>query len=148
MTSSNGNIFRVTGPLCGEFTGLRWIPRTKASDAELWCLLWSKPEQTTGQKHRDAGDLRRHRAYYDVIVRPEVSLIWINTPEFLLLLIVFKLHKYICETGYFLWLYNKTKCNKFEINNTTIYGLFLTEINHVKSISCICMKQLGAISYS
>ena len=26
MTSSNGNIFRVTGPLCGEFTGHRWIP--------------------------------------------------------------------------------------------------------------------------
>ena len=36
MTSSNGNIFRVTGHLCGEFTGHRWIPRTKASDAELW----------------------------------------------------------------------------------------------------------------
>ena len=34
-TSSNGNIFRVTGPLCVEFTGHRWIPRTKASDAEL-----------------------------------------------------------------------------------------------------------------
>ena len=41
MTSSNGNIFRVTGPLCGEFTGPRWIPHTKASDAELWCFLWS-----------------------------------------------------------------------------------------------------------
>ena len=26
MTLSNGTIFRVTGPLCGEFTGLRWIP--------------------------------------------------------------------------------------------------------------------------
>ena len=26
MTSSNGNIFHVTGPLCGEFTGHRWIP--------------------------------------------------------------------------------------------------------------------------
>ena len=26
MTSTNGNIFRVTGPLCGEFTGPRWIP--------------------------------------------------------------------------------------------------------------------------
>ena len=24
MTSSNGNIFCVTGPLCGEFTGPRW----------------------------------------------------------------------------------------------------------------------------
>ena len=43
MTSSNGNIFRVTGHLCGEFTGPRWIPHTKASDAELWCLLWSAP---------------------------------------------------------------------------------------------------------
>ena len=31
-TSSNGNIFCVTGNLCGEFTGPRWIPRTKASD--------------------------------------------------------------------------------------------------------------------
>ena len=26
MTSPNGNIFRVTGPLWGEFTGHRWIP--------------------------------------------------------------------------------------------------------------------------
>ena len=33
MTSSNGNICRVTGHLCGEFTGPRWIPRTKVSDA-------------------------------------------------------------------------------------------------------------------
>ena len=35
MTSSNGNIFRVTGHLGGEFTGHRWIHHTKASDAEL-----------------------------------------------------------------------------------------------------------------
>ena len=44
MTSSNGNNFRVTGHLCGEFTGTRWIPRTKASDAELWCFPWSASE--------------------------------------------------------------------------------------------------------
>ena len=44
MTSSNGNIFRVTGHLCGEFTGPRWFPPTKASDAELWCFLWSAAE--------------------------------------------------------------------------------------------------------
>ena len=44
MTSSNGNVFRVTGHLCGEFTGPRWIPRTKASGAELWCFLWSASE--------------------------------------------------------------------------------------------------------
>ena len=41
---SNGDIFRVTGHLCGEFTGSRWILHTKASDAELWCFLWSAPE--------------------------------------------------------------------------------------------------------
>ena len=31
--------------LCWEFTGHRWIPRTKASDAELWCFLWSAPKR-------------------------------------------------------------------------------------------------------
>ena len=30
MTSSNENVFRVTGHLCREFTGPRWNPRTKA----------------------------------------------------------------------------------------------------------------------
>ena len=43
MTSSNGN--NITAPrywpFCGEFTGHRWIPYTKASDAELWYFLWS-----------------------------------------------------------------------------------------------------------
>ena len=33
MTTYDGTIFRVTGPLCGEFTDHRWIPRTKVSDA-------------------------------------------------------------------------------------------------------------------
>ena len=46
MTSSNGNSFRVTGPLCGEYTGHRCILRTKASDAELWCFPWSLPFRT------------------------------------------------------------------------------------------------------
>ena len=46
MTSSNGNTFRFTGPLCGEFTGHRWIPLTKASGRELWCFIWTAPEQT------------------------------------------------------------------------------------------------------
>ena len=43
------NISRVTGPLWGEFIGHRWIPLTNASDTELWCLLWSAPEQTIEQ---------------------------------------------------------------------------------------------------
>ena len=39
-TSSNGNIFRVTGRLCGAFAGHRWVPLTKASHAELWCFFF------------------------------------------------------------------------------------------------------------
>ena len=68
MTSSNGNIFRVTDPLWWEPTGQRWIPLTKVSDAELWCFLLSSPEQTVESNNRDAGYLRCHRAHYDVTV--------------------------------------------------------------------------------
>ena len=58
MTSSNGNICRVTGPLWGEITSHWWILLTKASDGELslicaWINGWVN--------NREAGDLRRHR---------------------------------------------------------------------------------------
>ena len=52
----------------------RWIPRTNASDAELWCFLWSTPEQMVEKNNRDAGDFRRHRAHYDVIVMITASM--------------------------------------------------------------------------
>ena len=68
MTSSNGNIFRVTGYLCGEFTGPRWISGTKASDTEIWCFLWSAPWINSWVNNGEAGDLWRYRAHYDVIV--------------------------------------------------------------------------------
>ena len=50
MTSSNGNIFRVTGHLCGEFTGPICV----------WIIGWVNS--------REAGDLRRYRAHYEAIV--------------------------------------------------------------------------------
>ena len=60
MTSANGNLFLVTGPLYGEFIGYRLIPRTKASDVEFLINGWAN--------NREAGDLRRYRAHYDVTV--------------------------------------------------------------------------------
>ena len=83
MTSSNGNVFRVTGPfvrgihgnifcvtgpLCGEFIGHLWIPLTKVIDAELSCFLWSAPWINGWVNNREAGDLRCHHAHYDIIV--------------------------------------------------------------------------------
>ena len=65
MTSSNRNIFRVTGPFCGEFTGefpsQRSLTRgLHVSLIRAWTNSWIN--------NRDAGDLRRHRAHYDVTV--------------------------------------------------------------------------------
>ena len=39
MTSSNGNIFRVTGHWCGEFTSHRWIPRQRPVTRSLMFSL-------------------------------------------------------------------------------------------------------------
>ena len=54
MTSSNGNIFRVIGPLCG------------------WVI------------NRETGDLKRHRAHYDAIVMQNMGIIgyWQKTPKY------------------------------------------------------------------
>ena len=52
MTSSNGNIFRVTGRLCGEFTGHQWISRTKASNAELWFFFDPRLKKLLGKHSR------------------------------------------------------------------------------------------------
>ena len=64
------HIFRVTDPLYGQFTGHRWIPLTKASDAERWCFLWSAPWINSWVHNREAGDLRRSLwRHYNVTVQ-------------------------------------------------------------------------------
>ena len=57
MTSSNGNFFRVTGPF---FHKGRWLGALMFSLICTWTNSWAN--------YRAAGDLRRHRAHYDVIV--------------------------------------------------------------------------------
>ena len=69
ITSSNGNISRGTGLFCGKFTGHRCIPRTKASDAELWYFLWSAPEPTVEQMMETLWfDMQLRWLWHDVIV--------------------------------------------------------------------------------
>ena len=73
MTSLNGNNLRVTGPLCGEFTGQRWIPLTKASEARalMFSFIYA---WTNGWVNKwEAGDWRRHRAHYDVTLLYNIS---------------------------------------------------------------------------
>ena len=68
MRSSYGNIFRVTGPLCREFTGHRWIPPTKVSDAELWCFLSIGTWINGWVNNHEAGDFRHQCTHYDITV--------------------------------------------------------------------------------
>ena len=67
MTSSNGNIFRVTGHLCGEFTGPGEFPAQRLVTRSLMFSLISA-RINSWVNTRKAGDLRRNRAHYDVIV--------------------------------------------------------------------------------
>ena len=67
ITSSNGNIFRVTGHMCGEFTGNRWIPaQSQWRRALIFSLIcaWLNGWVNICE----AGDLRHHRAHYGIIV--------------------------------------------------------------------------------
>ena len=56
----NGNIFRVTGHLCGEFTGYWWIPPNKGQwrGALMFSLICARISGCLN--NREAGDLRRH----------------------------------------------------------------------------------------
>ena len=67
MTSSNGHIFRVTGLLCGEFTGPRWVLRKgQWRRAVMFPLIYVWIHGCAN--NREAGDLTRHRTHYDVTV--------------------------------------------------------------------------------
>ena len=64
MTSSNGNIFRVTGPLCGG-------PVNSPHKGQWrWALMFSLICAGINDwvNNRKVGDLRRHRSHYDVNV--------------------------------------------------------------------------------
>ena len=70
MTSSNGNIFRVTD-LCEGNPPLSTGNLTEASDAELWCFLWSAPEQTVEHTIETL-------VIWDSIALIIMSLLWIS----------------------------------------------------------------------
>ena len=65
MASSNGNIFRVIGPLWRESIGYRWITPTKGSDTEL--MIFSLICAST-KDWANSGDLQLYRAHYGVTV--------------------------------------------------------------------------------
>ena len=72
MTSSNGNIFRVTGPLCGEFTGPGEFP-TQRPVTQSFDVFFNLRVNNGWVNNCEADDLRRQRAHYEVIVMEDLS---------------------------------------------------------------------------
>ena len=66
MTSSNGSIFRVTCPLCGEFIGHRSPHKGQWRGVLMFSSIWAWINRWVN--NREDGDLRRHCTHYDVIV--------------------------------------------------------------------------------
>ena len=83
MTSSNGNIFRVTGHLCGEFTGPRYRSPVNYPHKGQWRGALMFPLICVGINgwinNREAGDLRRYCAHYDVSVMDHIRFWWHRT---------------------------------------------------------------------
>ena len=76
MTSSNGNIFRITAPLCGESPHKdQWRGAVMLSLICAWINRWVN--------NNEAGDLRRHRAHYDITVMILWYACWDSTANWL-----------------------------------------------------------------
>ena len=80
MTSSNGNIFRVTGCYWPFVQGIHWFPVNSPHKGQwrralmfsLICVLIN-----AWVNNRETGDLRRHRAHYDVILMQWAGCPWL-----------------------------------------------------------------------
>ena len=68
MTSSNGNIFRVTGPTCGGFHRGPVNSPHKGQWCGAWMFSLIYALINGWVNNREAGDLRRHGVHYYVIV--------------------------------------------------------------------------------
>ena len=73
MTSSNGNIFRVTGPLCWNPSVTGGFPSQRPMTRSFDIFFDLRLEKTVEQDNRDVGDLRRLRTHHDVTVMPQLS---------------------------------------------------------------------------
>ena len=103
ITSSNGNIFRITGPLCGEFTGPGEFPTqrpvTRSFDVffdlrlnkrlskQSWCRWFETPSWSlwrhwngssiTGHNHEDVMTCKRFRHYWSFL--REIGRSWVDS---------------------------------------------------------------------
>ena len=74
MTSSNGNIFRVTDHLCGEFAGLRWINQMETFSALLAICAGNSP--VSGEFPTQRPVTRSFDVFFDLHPNKRLSKQW------------------------------------------------------------------------
>ena len=73
MTSSNGNFFRVTGLLCGNSpVTIEFPSQSQWRGALIFSLICAWINRWVN--NREAGDMRRHRGHFDVIVMSQENM--------------------------------------------------------------------------
>ena len=130
MTSSNGHIFCVTGHLCGEFTVPGEFPAqrpvTRSFDVSFICWI------NSWVNNRKAGDLRRYRAHYDVIVN---VVMWEWGKLLLMQICVIELRQPRMPWRHCL--------PPGSLNVLCILGHFHRAISHLKWYKIVCMRYLA-----
>ena len=137
MTSSNGNIFRVTGYLCGEFIG-HWWNKRQWRGALMFSLIcaWIK----SWANNRDASDLRCHRAHYDVSIhggKERLTLLCTDNAGFhrfpfspgrtlITTLLCSKYPRYLRSTLNFLWHTSSPAYHLGSYSGHSVYDIVLT----------------------
>ena len=140
MTSSNGNIFRITGPLWGNRSKGQWRGALMFSLICAWTNVWTN--------NRDAGDLRCHHAHYDIIVMYPFPVIMIY--------LCGNIHTWLCITSGAYVLCCLCTCAGYifivckhisQINVTAIIKIpFMLENWHYVTGVLRCLKSLGGNS--
>ena len=92
MTSSNGNIFRVTGPLCGEFTGPGDFP-VQRPVTRSFDVFFDLCLNNGWVNNREAG------AHYDVIVMDTVNQKQTRTKQMIAICFNHVPHSYMTDRG-------------------------------------------------
>ena len=112
MTSSNRNIFRVAGPVTGEFPAqkIQWRAALTFSLSCAWINGWVN--------NRKAGDLIRHRSHYDVTVMRYVLTAMQKTAK---PMPIFFAHAYMFGRG---------RCMVWHINDSTQACLGVAQGEH------------------
>ena len=110
MTSSNGNIFRVTDPLCGEFTGHRWIPLTKGQwrGALMFSLIYALNKRLSKQSWGWWLETPSRSLWRHCNIRLEMVLSWFRFHWSLFLKVWFVMSKHWFRDT--IWRHQATMC--------------------------------------